>query len=247
MVDEIGSVSSLYVASTRDVVPFQTEAQSRKRAAVENTKQASAGQLDRPGFSASIAQIRASAEQRAETAVQLRQFQTNVRAADELLAEIKEQLTHIVKQYPPFALDDPQRLAYLNAIAGLRKQLDALAFPPEREANKEASTVGSGQAAPLLSDIPVKGDLSIPELAPRSAGDEEVASALGAVKNAQARVQELQGSMWQDVVNFVGTPNLGQSADDQVQAQVGEVRGYVASNTSRGIGLSLNTILSIGI
>jgi hypothetical protein len=179
--------------------------------------------------------------------MQFRQAQSGLKRADELLAAIKEQLVHIVKQYPPFAQDDPQRIAYLNAVTGLRKQLDALAFPPERKLREALSNEDGGQAAvPLVPTTAIKGDLAIPELDPTSASDAAVESVLDAIKHAQDKVHEVQGSMWQDVVRFVGEPNLGWSADAQVQAQAGEVREYIASNTSRGIGLSLNTILSIG-
>lgn len=246
MVHETGSIPSLHLASFRDAVPFSTGISSRKRAVVENIQQASAGQLDRPGFSASVAKIRASAEQRAIAATQLRQFQTNIQRADELLGTIKAQLVRIVKQYPPFAHDDPQRLAYLNAIAGLRKQLEALTFPPASEPGKEPDE-GVGQQVPRLSNRPVKADLAIPELDPVRAGDEDVASALDAVTHAQARARELRESLWQDVVRYVGTANLGPGADGQVEAQARQVRAHVASNTSQGMGLSLNSILSMGI
>lgn len=245
MVDELGSVPSLYVAGSRDVLPFPGGGPSRKRAVVQNIQQASAGQQDRPGFSASIARIRAYAEQRAEAAVQLRQFQKNTRRADELLAEIKEQLTRIVKQYPPFAQDDPQRLAYLNAITGLRKQLDALTFPPERQSRADLSAEEAERT--VIPPVPGKQLIDLPDLDPGNTRDAELETALDAIQKAQGEVRKLQGSMWQDVVRVVGEANLGSNGDGQAQAKAGEVREYVASNTGRGIGLSLNTIQSLGI
>lgn len=248
MVNEPGSIPSLYVASTRDVVPFPTGVPSRKRAVVENTQHASAGHSDRPGFSAFIAKIRSSAEQRAELAAQVRQFQNGTQQADELLARIKEQLVRIVKQYPPFAHDDPQRLAYLNAITGLRKQLDALTFPPERQLRETFSNQAEVRmAVPSVPAIPIRNDLAMPDLDPINATDADIETALAAIEKAQNTLQDMRGSMWQDVVRFIGEANLGRSGDDQAQAKAGEVRGYVASNTTRGIGLSMNTILSIGL
>ncbi len=248
MVNEPGSVSSLYVASPRDVVPFPTGAPSRKQSTVEKIPQASAGSSDRPGFSALMAQARDQGEQRAQVASQLRQFQSNLQNADDLLSQIKERLVHIVKQYPPFASDDPQRLAYLNAITGLRKQLDALEFPPEQSTTEVASQgKGNGVELPTLPANPLKQDTPIPGLDTASASDEEVQSALQAIRQMQDKVHEAQGKLWQDVVDFVGGPNPGQDAESNAQAQAGEIRGYVASDSSKGMGLSLSAILSIGL
>ncbi len=248
MVNEPGNIAFLHVATPRDVVPFPTGVPSRGRAAVENTQQASAGQPDRPGFSALFAQFRALGEQRAEAAVQLRQFQTSLQRADELLAAIKEQLGHIVKQYPPFNHDDPQRIAYLNAISGLRKQLDALTFPPERQLQDQLSAAGEGHGTvPAIPANPLQGDLAIPDLDPRLASDAEVKTALDAATKVLDKVQEVQDLMWQDVVRFVGGTNLGPDGDSSAQTRAGEVQGYIAAHPARGgIGVSLQAILSIG-
>jgi hypothetical protein len=248
MVNELGNIASLHVAMPRDVVPFPTGAPSRGRAAVENTQQASAGQPDRPGFSALFAQFRASGEQRAEAAVQLRQFQTSLQRADEVLTAIRKQLGRIVKQYPPFNLDDPQRIAYLNAIPGLRKQLDALTFPPERQQQDQPSSAVDGHGkVPAIPANPLQGDLAIPDLDPRLASDAEVRTALDAATKVLAQVREVQDRMWQDVVRFVGGANLGPDGDASAQTRAVEVQRSIAAYPGRGgIGVSLQAILSIG-
>lgn len=248
MVNESGSISFLHVAAPRDVVPFSTGAPSRGRAAVENPRQASAGHPDRPGFSALFAQIRVLGEQRAETAAQLRQFQSSLHRADDLLEQIKEQLGQIIKQYPPFAQDDPQRIAYLNSISGLRKQLDALTFPPEHRPQAQLSQMGEGQdTLPAVPPHPLRDVPAIPELDPRTAGDAEVKSALDAVTRVQAMVHDVQAGMWQDVVRYVGTSNLGPDGDSSARTRAGEVQHYVASHPSPGgIGVGVRAILSIG-
>ncbi len=248
MVNEPGSISSLYVATPRDVVPFPTGAPSRKQSTVEKIPQTSAGSSDRPGFSALMAQARDQGEQRAQVASQLRQFQSNLQQADDLLSQIKERLVHIVKQYPPFAGDDPQRVAYLNAITGLRKQLDALEFPPEQASNgAEVAGQGSGVQLPTLPANPLKQDTPIPGLDAATASDEEVQSALQVIRQMQDKVHDAQGKLWQDVVDFVGGPNQGQDAEIHAQAQAGEIRGFVASDSSKGMGLSMSAILAIGL
>ncbi|MEW6677856.1 MAG: hypothetical protein AB1421_08030 [Pseudomonadota bacterium] len=166
--------------------------------------------------------------------------------SDELLAQIKERLTHIVKQYPPFSQDSPQRITYLNSISGLRKQLDALAFPPERKA-QQAETASLGLPSVPGPSLPAKGDLAIPELDPRKATDEEVRSALDAVVAAQARVTEAQDSMWDAVVRFVGDDNLAPASDSRVQNQADSVRSYVAANPGQVLGFDLHHALAANL
>lgn len=248
MVNESGSVSSLYVATHRGVVPSSNGASPRVHVGVQEQLQATAGQSDRPGFSSLYAQIQATNDMRGEAAVQLRQAQSGLQQADELLNEIKNRLVEIVKQYPPFAQDSPQRIAYLNAITGLRKQLDALAFPPERhDGNANASGVDWQKTLPPQAVLPAQGDLAIPELDPGTASDGEVGKALDAVTKAQDKVHEMKGEMWQGVVQYLGETNLGQIADYKARSQAEDVRGYVAANPVRGIGVSTQTILANGV
>ena len=248
MVNESGSVSSLYVAAPRGGTLSSVGTSPRVHADVQDTSQATAGQTDRPGFSSLYAQIRASMDLRGEAALQLRQAQSGLQQADDLLVEIKSRLVQIVKQYPPFSQDSPQRIAYLNAITGLRQQLDALAFPPERQdQNDRLADVEWQKTLPPQAVSPAPGDLAIPDLDPRTASDDEVGTALDAVMKAQDRVNEIKGEMWQDVVRYVGETNLGQIADYKARSLAEDVRGYAAANPARGIGVSAQTILANGV
>lgn len=248
MVNEPGSVSSLYVAAHRGVTPSSTGVSPRVQTGMQEKVQATAGQVDRPGFSSLYAQIQATNDVRGEAAVQLRQAQSSLQQADELLTAIKTELVQIVKQYPPFAQDSPQRIAYLNAITGLRKQLDALAFPPDRQDSDVAPTgVDWQKTLPPQAALPASGDLAIPELDPGTASDGEVGVALEAATKAHDKVREMKGAMWQDVVQYLGETNLGQIADYKARSQVEDVRGYVAANPARGIGVSTQTILVNGV
>lgn len=245
MVNEPGSISSLYVAAHRGVALTSAGAVPRMNASPQEQLQVPAGQTDRPGFSSFYAQLQTSNDARGEAAQQLRQAQSGLQQADELLTEIKNRLVQIVKQYPPFAQDSPQRIAYLNAITGLRKQLDALEFPPEREDNNITPPgVDWQQLLPPQATLPARGDLAIPDLDPRMASDQEVSSALDAAMKALGTVNEIKGQMWQDVVHYLGEANLGQIADYKARSQAEEVRGYVAAYPTRGIGVGVQTILA---
>lgn len=247
MVNESGNLSFLNVATPRDFAPFSAGAPSRRLAATGNIPRVPTGMPNRPVISTFVAQVRVFVERRAEAASQLRQFQSSLGHADELLAKIKEQLLNIVKQYPPFAQDDPQRLAYLNAITGLRKQLDALTFPPEQTQRDASSASGPGlEEVPSLPANPLKGDLSIPDLDPASAADEDVQQALTAVNAIHDKVKEVRAALWQDVVRYVGESNLGLQANSRAQAQAGQVRDHLATNAPMGAGLGLGAVLFIG-
>jgi hypothetical protein len=181
------------------------------------------------------AQVRLAKDMLVEAALQIRHAQSGLDSADRLLAEIKANLVQIVKQYPPFAHDSPQRIAYLNAITGLRKQLEALSFPPAgvQGGSPELSVqlLGGHSLSPPQAALPQPGDLAIPELSPQAASDGEVASALDAVKSAQDKVAQLKQTMREDVVRFVGGLD-----GNQAISQAGEVRTFIASSQSQGIG-----------
>jgi hypothetical protein len=247
MVSESGSVSSHYVAMPREVTSLPSGVSFRSKADVQDNIQLPSGLSDRQGMSSLYAQIRASGDQRGEAAVQLRQTHQGLQQAGDLLAQIKERLLHIVKQYPPFTLDSPQRIAYLNAITGLRKQLDALTFPPRRqEGNVSSEGGGWQQASPPSPPSPRPGDLSIPKLDPLSASDIQVRTALDAVTKAQGKVNEAEDGLWQDMVRYVGEPNMGQLADNQAQAKARQVSGYIAAHPVHGIGVNASSLLAGG-
>jgi hypothetical protein len=154
--------------------------------------------------------------------------------AGDVLAKIESNLLAIVKQYPPYGLESTERLQYLNAITGLRKQLDALAFPTEKN-DSTASDLPRPQ-------FPKSGDLSIPELDPKKATDENVASALDAVQNAKKLVAESQKSMWEDVARYSGSQD-----DAKVKVDLQAVQSFVAKHQGHGIGVSARDILASGV
>lgn len=247
MVNESGSVTSPHVATPRDVSALPVAGLTRRPVLEQDLFPGPAGPKDRPGFVTLYAQLRAAKDLRGEAALQFRQGQASLRQADELLEEIKSQLLQIVKQYPPFSLESPQRIAYLNAITGLRKQLDALAFPPDRR-DQEAGESGIDwqNSVPPRPGYPAPGELAITELDPRMATDDDVKTALDAITKAQEGVSDARAGMWQDVVRYVGEASIGQIADYKAESQAQEVRVHIAANPSRGIGLSADKILGTG-
>ncbi|MBN2706341.1 MAG: hypothetical protein JXR89_07875 [Deltaproteobacteria bacterium] len=124
-----------------------------------------------------------------------RQWQENVnlaygvRGADQAMAEIgnrleeaKEDLTKIVKMFPPYPRDSRERTELLNSYRSLRAQVDQLTFPPENElaaqimegdgagklpADLRGFAVGSGEAGLALPELPAEPEaLADAELEP---------------------------------------------------------------------------------
>lgn len=248
MLNESGGISPLFAVASQVQKPWSARPGSGPQATGQGIIIELADYVGRLSSSTSFASIQGQRDQRLEAAVQLRGTDSGLREADELLAALKERLMRIVKQYPPFSQDSPQRITYLNSISGLRKQLDALAFPPERETRQSnADDLNWERAIAPGPSLPSQGDLAIPELDPRSASDDEVATALDAVMAAQQKVTELRASMWEGVVQFVGAANLGPASDARAQSQANEVKGYVTAHPGQGIGLNVRSMLATGV
>lgn len=184
-----------------------------------------------PSFDATVGLSSPRAERYAERLDQLEssnQAALAIRSADaamarisDSLAKMKQALTQIVKQYPPFALDSGERVEYLNSIAGLRKQIEALTIQPGAgrlgaAASYEVSFPGGGQFAFRVSAPGLDGKgLDIPVLGAR-AGDDEVAAALDKVSAAGQTILNERSALAGAVRAAVATP--GVSVDDLLRA-----------------------------
>lgn len=110
--------------------------------------------------------------------------------AEDILAQAEKALGGIVKHYPPYLIDSAERIAQLNQIAGLRKQIEALDFPP-------STPPETGERIPVFGKL-----LSVTEEPPAEIPDEALAALLEEVEVARAEVNTLRDEMWSDL--FVG-------------------------------------------
>jgi hypothetical protein len=146
-----------------------------------------------------------------QAALVIRSAETAMSRISDALGKIKQALTQIIKQYPPYALDDRDRIAYLNSIAGLRKQIEALSPFPEMAQGVSASTheiaFSGGNVYSITINHGLRAGLDVPELGER-AGDGEVAAALEKINNAETRVAE-ERTMLADAVRLAtSTPDV---------------------------------------
>ncbi len=185
------------------------------------------------------AQLRVRQDALNQAASVVREVGDTVEQSDKLLGKIENNLGEIVKMYPPYPIDSPQRVSLLNDISGLRKQIEALTFPPlekvaavGRLLGNQNDASGSTKNADTKLDTlaAIKDQMwDIPALDPQSASDAEVSKALGQVKATKASLEDLKNGMWDDVVSFV---KRAQSPE----AHAAGVRGQLADLGNIGIG-----------
>ncbi len=169
-----------------------------------------------------LGEVATQQENLSRAAIQVRRTEANLQALDRYLSGMKKNLVELVKMYPPYPMDSPQRVALLNQIQGLRQQVDALVFQvPSRLPFPESAQ--DPVAAPE-STLLKPSDLGLPTLDPGNASDAQIGQALVQVEQAQTTVSQARQGMWHDVVRIVG---LNSSA--QAESQSKAVRGYLAN------------------
>lgn len=78
--------------------------------------------------------------------------------AARIIHQMKSQLDTIVKNYPPFAMDDPRRGIYLKSFIGLRQEIERMTIPKDVKIPKLSpiSTDADVAAAADKLDIVIK-------------------------------------------------------------------------------------------
>jgi hypothetical protein len=192
------------------------------------------------------AQLRGRQEILNQAASVVREVGNTVEKADQLLTKMEDELGKVVKMYPPYPVDNPERVSLLNNFGGLRKQIDALTFPPPETLDAVGRLIGS-QEDPNAKDATrteqqsiaslVKEPMwDIPTLDPQTASDADVSKALDQVEAMKKALEDLQSGMWQDVVSYVNradTPEAQHEAAgvrDQLTDLGGEI-GSIGRNT----------------
>ena len=122
-------------------------------------------------------------------ATNLRQSNEGLSAANAVTAKMKASLDKVVKDYPPFSLDDSGRMEQLMDYASLRKQLQSMMIPappqPVYEKVKhlwEGLTGGTG------------GTVQVPSL-PHDAPDTHVRAALQQLDGISSQMTLVQETM----------------------------------------------------
>lgn len=139
------------------------------------------------GIGGDHASAQTALDQRLDQAIVAHQTQKALAGAEAILDAAEESLIGIVKRYPPYAPDSPQRIELLNQVTGLRKQIEALEFPPA--ASEEAN-----QLDPLLQKL-----LGLGNEVATAIPDEALAALLDKVESAKTLIAEQRAGVWADL------------------------------------------------
>ena len=185
-----------------------------------------------------FAQLRSRQESINQVASTVREVSQVVDKAEQLLSKMEDDLTAVVKIYPPYPIDNPERISLLNNFGALRKQIDALTFPPPEELEAVGRVLGAKETdeeTGLNNSLDVslphifsdEQGLGVPSLDAEAASDEEIAIALDQVKSMKSYLEQIQTSMWEDVVSFVN-----QADTPEAKSEGAAVRDLLSSLTS---------------
>lgn len=173
------------------------------------------------------ARAQAAVERRLEQAADLGRVAQRLRSVQEKLNVMHERLEGIVKRYPPYPQDNPERIERLNQVTGLRKQIEELLLPLEREGLVHA---GEKEA---VARFPMR------PLDPLSAHDGEVAAALEEVGWMRGRVEGLQQRLWSDLFE-VNSP-----VDEPVATSMARAAQAQLADTGQPIGVNRDKFPSL--
>lgn len=125
-----------------------------------------------------------------------------INQTDRTLAKQQETLSHmnnsllaIVKQFPPYGQQDPQRTAFLMAFSGLRKEIEALQVPRDTQAEL---------GLPNGVGLPSQGQgLGLPNL-DAGVSDKQVAQAAQSIQAVIIQVAGQRADLAQSVQSALG-------------------------------------------
>lgn len=178
---------------------FESRSAAQPTATTEKSSEVDRGQVAKRS---SFAIAQAGQDVRTQQAVSLRDESERLNQVQEKLTSMKEDVSVIVKQYPPFAADSPERVKLLNQITGLKKQIEALMVTGEQNV---------ATASKALQDV---GDLSVLDKEPSDLiSDEDLEQLLGTLDSGEAKVTAAQKKLWADVQACAGASCEEQTAE----------------------------------
>lgn len=198
-----------------------------------------------------VSETLASLETQNRAAQLVRQSNTTLDEVGNLLGKMGGNLGLIVKQYPPYAPEDKERMALLNSLSGLRKQIDALTYPPPEQGSisQPADSVVTGgggeiqfQLAGMTHTIHPRlpltesGGLDIPVLGD-TASDAEVEQAYAQVLDAQAKLRARREALANELAGVL-LPRQNQ-AEELAQASRADLASYAGTLSKQPGSVSL--------
>jgi hypothetical protein len=188
--------------------------------AVSVTAQDSAA-LSQAGF----ARAQDNRDARFESVVKARTETSLMVSAEQKLTDMKAGIESVVKRYPPYPSNSPERLALLNDVVGLRKQVEALMVPADPD---KAGEAGKGEVDNERKQY-LRELMGLPEWPLDNISDNELVQMLGQVDQALTAVTGTREAMWADVVDRVSDEEvklageIGQRSGRELAEQAGSI------------------------
>lgn len=229
------------VANNARVEPFSRSVPGREIQSPVVRESASNDEAARVTQSAGVfAQLRARQELLNQTALVLRDLGLALEESGQILGEMEKELTTIVKMYPPYPIDNPERISLLNSFGGLRKQIEDLTFPPPEAMDALGRVLKSGPSSSNAESERSGSSLNvqffkqpmwenIPALESKSASDEDVNNALEQIRLLSSGLDEFSKGY---VLGFFDKVN--ESDETSFVRRVSDVREQLARLEANG-------------
>ena len=181
-----------------------------------------------------------------DSASVVRETQDVADKASRLLDKMAEDLETVVKIFPPYPIDSPERISLLNSFGSMHKLIDELSFPPTEKLTEAVRLLGTDDQsdvgifkksdnafASILDKEPM---WAVSELGADSASDAEISEALGQVKETKQMLEDLKKHLWEDIAGLVEQQVSG------VEEKSSEVRSRLAGLVANQGGVGLTSI-----
>ena len=180
-----------------------------------------------------------------------------IEKADQAMAEINEELekakqdlTKIVKMFPPFPHDSQERAKLLNSYLGLRKQIEKLTVPPESDMAAEilGGSTKSGELPTELAGFEVDAaGLKLKEAPATGAElqDADLPPLIEDLETATETLQEKRKALRLSAAEFFGLDDKRENAYEQLSVETGNQLSKINTGmvrSSAGIHIDLSRL-----
>jgi len=155
------------------------------------------------------------------------------------IERVADNISAVVKMYPPYPSGSQERMDLLNQVTGLRKQIEALEVPPNADADTRSALEELDRAIADASDA-TAADVEPPGTSGFS--DEVLTKLLDKMISADAEIARMRTGMWDDVVERV-QPYEIRAADRTAEATSQELAGVATPLLSSSLGDRLGMIV----
>lgn len=173
------------------------------------------GALARNGY----ARMQAAKDRHFEELVGMRDTRQQIERFEALLADMKTSVEAIVKQYPPYPPDNSDRVALVNKIMGLQKEIESLTATFPRKLDLP-SGLGDKPAAAVT--------------------DLELGALLNEIQGAQSQTAEAGAGLWADIKASSNTGEIPQDAQSLSSASRAEL-----AQSGRAIGVAARQLTAL--